>query len=111
MAQIFGLFQSYYSLIFNLEKHIAMSYSVSYFNPIIVLFLTPGLEFMIVEISNFNPIIVLFLTRTLQNTDKLFGDFNPIIVLFLTFQLEMDFPANTGFQSYYSLIFNSRVSR
>ena len=54
------------------------------FNPIIVLFLTPGLEFMIVEISNFNPIIVLFLTAAVLPT--------------------LD---NFVFQSYYSLIFNA----
>ena len=83
---IVNIFQSYYSLISNLNA-----------------------LFKLLLLTHFNPIIVLFLTHK-ECTGSLRDNFNPIIVLFLT-DHKYDLSANIVFQSYYSLISNYKLNK
>ena len=60
--------------------------------------------------ANFNPIIVLFLTIEKETSlTVIFDNFNPIIVLFLTpYRINKKNIFFFEFQSYYSLISNSK---
>ena len=80
----------------------------SNFNPIIVLFLTSHLHQNPLYLKYFNPIIVLFLTEPSQRQPVRNKNFNPIIVLFLTLVKIISAKYGFPFQSYYSLIFNSK---